>query len=65
MQAILAKYPENKSDYLLPIIKAPDTNERSVYRNVSYSKNKRLKTNAEINSIKKPHTMYVESQSCV
>ena len=42
MQAILAKYPENKSDYLLPIIKAPDTNERSVYRNVSYSINQRL-----------------------
>lgn len=63
MQAILAKYPENKSDYLLPIIKAPDTNERSVYRNVSYSINQRLKTIAEILSINMPLTMYVARHS--
>lgn len=65
MQAILAKYPENKSDYLLPIIKAPDTNERSVYRNVSYSINQRLKTIAEILSINMPLTMYVARHSWV
>lgn len=65
MQAILAKYPENKSDYLLPIIKALDTNERSVYRNVSYSINQRLKTIAEILSINMPLTMYVARHSWV
>lgn len=63
MQAILEKYPENKSDYLLPIIKAPDTNERSVYRNVSYSINLRLKAIAEILSINMPLTMYVARHS--
>lgn len=63
MQAILEKYPENKSDYLLPIIKAPDSNERSVYRNVSYSINQRLKTIAEMLSINMPLTMYVARHS--
>ena len=63
MQAILEKYPENKSDYLLPIIKAPDTNERSVYRNVGYNINLRLKTIAEILSINMPLTMYVARHS--
>lgn len=63
MQAILSKYPENKSDYLLPIIKAPDTNERSVYRNVGYSINQRLKTIAEMLSINMPLTMYVARHS--
>lgn len=63
MQAILEKYPENKSDYLLPIIKAPDTNERSVYRNVGYNINLRLKAIAEILSINIPLTMYVARHS--
>ena len=63
MQAILSKYPENKSDYLLPIIKASDTNERSVYRNVGYNINLRLKTIAEILSINMPLTMYVARHS--
>lgn len=63
MQAILEKYPENKSDYLLPIIKAPDTNERSVYRNVGYNINLRLKAIAEILSINMPLTMYVARHS--
>lgn len=63
MQTILAKYPEYKSDYLLPIIKALDTNERSVYRNVGYNINLRLKTIAEILSINMPLTMYVARHS--
>lgn len=63
MQTILSKYPENKSDYLLPIIKAPDTNERSVYRNVGYNINLRLKAIAEILSINMPLTMYVARHS--
>lgn len=63
MQAILEKYPENKSDYLLPIIKAPDTNERSVYRNVGYSINQRLKAIARMLGINIPLTMYVARHS--
>lgn len=63
MKAILAKYPENKSDYLLPIIKAPDSNERSVYRNVSYSINQRLKAIARMLGINIPLTMYVARHS--
>ena len=34
MQMILDKYPENATDYLLPIIKNLGTNERCTYRNV-------------------------------
>lgn len=63
MQAILAKYPENKSNYLLPIIKSPDTNEQSAYRNVGYSINQRLKAIARMLGINIPLTMYVARHS--
>ena len=42
MQVILDKYPENTSDYLLPIIKSPGLSERSTYRNVGYNINHNL-----------------------
>lgn len=35
MQMILDKYPENTSDYLLPIIRNPGTNERYTYRTLA------------------------------
>ena len=40
---ILDKYPENATDYLLPIIKNPGTNERCTYRNMGYNINHNLK----------------------
>ncbi len=43
MQLILDKYPENASDYLLPIIRNPGTNERCTYRNAGYNINHNLK----------------------
>lgn len=43
MQAIRDKYPDNTSEYLLPIIKTPTANERSAYRNVGYTLNQKLK----------------------
>lgn len=39
MQFILDKYPDNVTDYLLPIIKNPGTNEIYTYRNVGYNLN--------------------------
>lgn len=43
MEAIRDKYPDNTSEYLLPIIKSATANERSAYRNVGYAINQNLK----------------------
>lgn len=63
MQMILDKYPENKSEYLLPIIRNPGVNERCTYHNVSYNINHNLKKVAKIVSITIPLTMYVARHS--
>ena len=63
MQMILDKYPENKSDYLLPVIRNPGLNERCIYHNVSYNINHNLKKVAKIVSITIPLTMYVARHS--
>lgn len=57
MQMILDKYPENKSDYLLPVIRNPGTNERWVYHNVGYNINHNLKKVAKLIDITIPLTM--------
>lgn len=63
MQAILNKYPENKSQYLLPIIRNTGINERRAYRNIGYNINRRLKKIAEILHIPIPLTLYVARHS--
>ena len=63
MQMILDKYPENVSDYLLPIIKNPGTNERCTYRNVGYNINHNLKNIAKMVGITIPLTLYVARHS--
>lgn len=63
MQMILDKYLENKSDYLLPVIRNPGLNERCIYHNVSYNINHNLKKVAKIVSITIPLTMYVARHS--
>lgn len=63
MQTILDKYPENTSDYLLPIIKSPGLSERSTYRNVSYNINHNLKRIADKAGIGIPLTLYVARHS--
>lgn len=63
MQMILDKYPENNSDYLLPIIRNPGTNERCTYRNAGYNINHNLKRIAEIVGITIPLTLYVARHS--
>ena len=63
MQEILDKYPENKSGYLLPIIRTPCTNERSVYRNSAYNINHNLKKIARILGLDMRLTMYVARHS--
>lgn len=63
MQMILDKYPENNSDYLLPIIRNPGTNERCAYRNAGYNINHNLKRIAEMVGITIPLTLYVARHS--
>ena len=61
---ILDKYPENKSDYLLPIIKKTGINERATYRNAASSINRNLKKVGEIAGLDVPLTLYVARHSC-
>ncbi|MBD5311589.1 MAG: site-specific integrase [Bacteroides sp.] len=63
MQTILDKYPENTSDYLLPIIKHTGLRERSTYRNVGYNINHNLKRIAEKVGITVSLTLYVARHS--
>lgn len=63
MQMILDKYHENESDYLLPIIRNPGTNERCTYRNVGYNINHNLKTIAGMVGVTIPLTLYVARHS--
>ncbi len=63
MQMIIDKYRENKSEYLLPIIRNPGTNERCTYRNVGYNINHNLKTIAGMIGLSIPLTLYVARHS--
>lgn len=63
MQVILDKYPENSTDYLLPIIKKSGTNERCVYRNMGYNINHNLKKIGKMVGISIPLTLYVARHS--
>lgn len=63
MQMILDKYPENESDYLLPIIRNPHVNERCAYRNAAYNINHNLKSIAPMVGATIPLTLYVARHS--
>lgn len=63
MQAILDKYPENSSEYLLPIIKETGIDERITIRNTSYKINYSLKKIGRILGVKIPLTLYVARHS--
>lgn len=63
MQMILDKYPENKSAYLLPVIRNCGTNERCAYRNASYNINHNLKRIAAMIGLAAPVTLYVARHS--
>lgn len=63
MQLVLDKYPENESDYLLPIIKTVGINERCTYRNVGYNTNRGLKQISQMLNLNFRLTMYVARHS--
>lgn len=63
MQAILEKYPQPATPYLLPIIIHPRHTERHTYRNRNYAINQSLKTLARMVGIQTPLTMYCARHS--
>ena len=63
MQLVLDKYPENESDYLLPIIKTTGINERCAYRNVGYNINRSLKQISNMLGLNFRLSMYVARHS--
>lgn len=63
MQGILDKYPENESDYLLPVIRRSGLNERAAYHNAGYRINRALKVVAERVGVRIPLTLYVARHS--
>lgn len=63
MQHLLEKYPENPTDYLLPILTKKGIDERRAYRNISYNINHQLKKIAELVKADIPLTLYVARHS--
>jgi len=63
MQEILDKYPENKTEYLLPIITSRTASPRNQYRNRHYVINRNLKTVAQKAGLQIPLTTYVARHS--
>lgn len=63
MQVIVEKYSENKSGYLLPIIRNRYADERNAYRNAGYNINRNLKKIAAMLGIPAPITLYVARHS--
>lgn len=63
MQAIVEKYPENPTQYLLPIITRQDGTERRQYLNKILYVNRKLKHVAKLAKISTPLTMYVSRHS--
>ncbi len=63
MQEIVDKYPENPTQYLLPIIIRKDGTERKQYLNKILFVNRKLKQVAQLARISTPLTMYVSRHS--
>ena len=63
MQEIIDKYPENPTQYLLPIITRQDGTERQQYLNKILFVNRKLKQIAKLAKISTPLTMYVSRHS--
>ena len=62
MAEIIAKYPENKTDFFLPII-TKQGNERKQYDNALHLVNYHLKDLSEMLQLQRPLTMYVARHS--
>ena len=63
MQEIVAKYNNPLSEYLLPIIKPMNGDERMQYQNAMYLINRKLKDIGKMAGLQVPLTMYVARHS--
>ena len=63
MQTILDKYPENPTQYLLPILTKNSINERHAYRNTGYNINRQLKKIAAEAGVNIPLSLYCARHS--
>ena len=63
MQEIVEKYENPLSEYLLPIIKPMNGDERTQYQNAMYLINRKLKEIGKIVGVQVPLTMYVARHS--
>lgn len=63
MQAIVDRYPPNKTEFLLPIIRNPDSVAIYAYRNIGYMINRQLHQIAACLELPIPLTMYVARHS--
>lgn len=63
MQAVLDKYPDYNTEYLLPIITSPSATPYSQYRSKQYQVNKGLKTVAKYIGLKMSLTLYCSRHS--
>ena len=63
MQEIVNKYDNTVSEYLLPIIKPMNGNERTQYQNAMYLINRKLKDIGKMIGVQLPLTMYVARHS--
>lgn len=63
MQEIMEKYENPLSEYLLPIIKPMNSDERTQYQNAMYLINRKLKEIGMMIGVQLPLTMYVARHS--
>lgn len=63
MQSIVEKYPPNPTQYLLPILTNPLSDERIAYRNRASCINRQFKTIARMTNLKIPLTLYCARHS--
>lgn len=63
MQQILDRYPENETDYLLPIITSSEIPELTQYRSKQYLINSGLKKIGEMAGLNMPLTLYCSRHS--
>ncbi len=63
MQEIVDKYDNSLSEYLLPIIKPMNGDERTQYQNAMYLINRKLKTIGKIVGVQLPLSMYTARHS--
>ncbi len=63
MQTLVDKYPENPTQYILPIIQKEGIDERLRYRSAGYNINRSLKKIAQLVNVNIPLTLYCARHS--